>query len=240
MLTLGVQFVKYVLHVAGLRRAILCRRRDRPRFGAGHLPWPWSPGSGSERNRGHCRQHDDGQRNTRRQPVPHGTPFGCVLRLRDEPVRLRASCALARTMSGSRGSAGRSSPQGRSRRVRGLLMRMRFMSWPVAVSEGRLRVVPAVFGPCAVWAPTAPRTPGRPSHGPSASARSRSPGDRRTPGLPAGRTLRRRTRGRLRQWPCEPDPHRAYPSPGAPTRTGRLPRPRWYWHGASLVAFSAP
>jgi len=39
MLTVGVQFVKYVLHMAGLRGAILCRRRDRRRFGAGHLPW---------------------------------------------------------------------------------------------------------------------------------------------------------------------------------------------------------
>lgn len=105
MAALGVQLVKYILcpadrriwpaegarrlghfrsggvmHGGRLRQAILSRHRNRPGFGAGHLPWPWSPGRSPERSRDHRREHDDGQRNPRRQPVSHGAPLSCGLR----------------------------------------------------------------------------------------------------------------------------------------------------------------
>jgi hypothetical protein len=157
----------------------------------------------------------------------------------DEPGRRIRASALARTTSGSRGSAGRSSAQGRSGRSLGLWMRMRLMSPPAAMSESRLQVVLTSFGHCPAQA-LARRTPGRLRHGPSAFAPPRSPDDRRTPGPPAGRTLRRRTRGRPRRWPSGPDRRRVHRSAGGPTRTTRRPRPRWYWDGMSLAAFSAP
>jgi len=68
--------------------------------------------------------------------------------LRDEPVSWERASALARTTSGSRGSGGRSSGQGCSRRILGLSMRMRFTVissvsrhvWgPLTRSPGRLR-----------------------------------------------------------------------------------------------------
>ena len=67
--------------------------------------------------------------------------------------RARAS-ALARTTSGSRRSVGKISGQGRSRRILGLLMRMRFtvISSPVAVSGDLLTTTgPDFFGTGSAW-----------------------------------------------------------------------------------------
>jgi hypothetical protein len=131
---------------------------------------------------------------------------------RGEPASRARASALARTTSGSCGSAGRSSGRERSRRTFGPPVRMRFMSSPAAVSAARQRAVPAVFGHCPAQAPQTRRTPRRPPHAPSASARRRSPGDRRTPEPPAGRTLGRRGHVRPRRQPSGPDPCWGYRS----------------------------
>jgi hypothetical protein len=160
--------------------------------------------------------------------------------VRDEPVSRARASALARTTSGSRGSAGRSSGQGRPRRILGLTVRMRFMSSPVAGSAGRWRAAPAVLGHCLAQAPAVQRTRRRLPHEPSTFAPPRSPGDHRTPGPPAQHTLGCRGHARPRRWLSGPDLGWVYRSVAAPTRTGPRPRSRWCWHGTSLAAFSAP
>jgi hypothetical protein len=158
---------------------------------------------------------------------------------RDEPVGRARASALARTTSGSRGSSGRSSGQRRSRRILGALARIRFISSPAAVRAGRERAVPAVFGDRPAQTP-ARRTPRRPPHEPSASARPRSPGDPRTPGPPAQRTPGRRRHARPRRRPSGPDPRWVHRTAAASTRTRHRPRPRWCWNGTSAAAYSAP
>ena len=145
---------------------------------------------------------------------------------RDDPVRRARVSALARTTSGSRGSAGRSSVQTRSRRILGLPARMRFITRPAAISGGWPRAVWPVLAGSAAPAPTVRRTTRRLPHEPSASGSPRPPGGRRTPGPRAGRTPGRRRRARPRRWPCRPDPRWGYRSAAGPTRTRRRPRPR--------------
>ena len=171
---------------------------------------------------------------------PDGSCSSAAGLVRDEPVSWARASALARTTSGSRGSAGRSSGQGRPRRVLGLAVRRRFMSSPVAGSAGRWRAAPAVPGHYLAQAPAVRRTRHRPPHEPSTFAPPRSPGDHRTPGPPAQRTLGCHGHARPRRWLSGPDPGWVYRSVGAPTRTGPQPRSRW-WLGTSLAAFfSAP
>ena len=161
--------------------------------------------------------------------------------VRDEPVSRARASALARTTSGSRGSAGRSSGQGRPRRILGLAVRMRFMSSPVAGSADRWRTAPAVLGHCLAQAPAVRRTRRRLPHEPSTFVPPRSPGDHRTPGPLAQRTLGCRGYARPRRWLSGPGPGWVYRSVAAPTRTGPRPRSRWCWLGTSLAAFfSAP
>jgi len=89
-----------------------------------------------------------------------------------EPVSWARASALARITSGSRGSAGRSSGQRRSRRVFGLSMRMRctVVTPPGAMSAVGQRGAQAVFGDRFAPAPAPCRTPRCPPHEPSACA----------------------------------------------------------------------
>ena len=72
---IGVQFVKYVLHLlSGTSRPARGAgypHRNRRGFGGGRPPWLWPPGRSPERNRGHRCQQDNGQRNVRRHHVLH-------------------------------------------------------------------------------------------------------------------------------------------------------------------------
>ena len=72
---IGVQLVKYVLHLLNgtgrPTRGARCPHRKRRGSGAGRPPWLWPPGRSPERNRGHRCQKDKGQRNVRRDQVPH-------------------------------------------------------------------------------------------------------------------------------------------------------------------------
>ena len=72
---IGVQFVKYVLHLlngAGRRaRGAGCSHCNRRGSGAGRPPWLWPPGRSPERNRGHRCQKDNGQRYVRGHQVLH-------------------------------------------------------------------------------------------------------------------------------------------------------------------------
>jgi hypothetical protein len=223
---------------SGLRLALALAgyHRDRRGCGAGCLR---SPGNSPERNRGHCRQQDEGQRNVRRHQVLHSAPpqlsdddrCGRALfpaapprLVRDEPPRARAS-ALARTTSRSRGSSGRSSGQRRSRRILDALVRMRFIAKP-AVCAGREPIAPAVFGDRPAQVPVR-RTPRRPPRKPSAFGRPRSQGDRRTPVQPAPRTPGRRRHAWLPRRLSGPDRRWVHRSAAASTRTRRRPRPRW-------------
>jgi len=95
-----------------------------------------------------------------------------VRRLLFDPVSWARASALARITSGSRGSAGRSSSQRRSRRVFGLSMRMRctVITPPGAMSGVGQRGAQAVFGDRFAPAPAPSRTPRWPPHEPSACA----------------------------------------------------------------------
>ena len=84
--------------------------------------------------------------------------------------------------------AGASSGWERSRRILGLSMRMRFISPPAPMPRIRRPGVLAVFVHWPAQAPPVRRTPHRPPHEPSASARPRSRGDPRIPEPPVGRT----------------------------------------------------
>src|SRR5580693_600508 len=72
---IGVQLVKYVLPLlndAGWPGwGAGCSHRNRRGFGAGRPAWLWPPGRSPERNRGHRRQKDNGQRNVRCHQVLH-------------------------------------------------------------------------------------------------------------------------------------------------------------------------
>jgi len=72
---IGVQLVEYVLHLLNgtgrPARGAGCPHRNRRRSGAGRPPWLWPPGRSPERNRGHRRHKDNGQRNVRRHQILH-------------------------------------------------------------------------------------------------------------------------------------------------------------------------
>lgn len=72
---IGVQLVKYVLPLLNNAGSPAwgagCSHRNRRGFGAGRPAWLWPPGRSPERNRGHRRQKDNGQRNVRRHQVLH-------------------------------------------------------------------------------------------------------------------------------------------------------------------------
>jgi len=139
-----------------------------------------------------------------------------------------------------RGSAGRSSGQRCSRRTLGARVRMRFICSPTASCAGRPRVARAAFGDHFARALAALGTPHRPPHEPSAFARPRPPGDRRTPARPAQRTPGRRKHVRPRRWPPGPEVRWARRSAAGSTRTRRRPGPCWSRDGTSLAASSAP
>jgi hypothetical protein len=229
MASIGVQLVKYVLHL--LHGTSRPARGSRPRR---HLIVGWRPrrrpimcagrhGDPRLALVGGITAHDDKSGAGPRRPT------------RDEPARWARASALARTTSGSRGSIGASSSQERSRRILGLSMRMRFISPPVPMPGIRRRGVLAVFEHQPALAPAVRRTPHRPPHEPSASARLRSPGGRRIPEPPAGRSRGRRGPERPRRPPAGLEPRSAHRSAAAPTRTEHRPRPCWRRNNTSLA-----
>jgi hypothetical protein len=75
MAPIGVQLVKYVLHLLSgtgrPARGTGCPQRSRRGPGAGRPPRLWPPGCCPERNRGHRCRKDNGQRDVRRHQVLH-------------------------------------------------------------------------------------------------------------------------------------------------------------------------
>jgi hypothetical protein len=75
MAPVGVQLVKYVLHLlSGTGRPAWgagCSQRNRRGLGAGRPPRLWPPNGCPERNRGHRRHKDNGQRDIRCHHVLH-------------------------------------------------------------------------------------------------------------------------------------------------------------------------